>query len=164
MAQLVTVGDARSAMLQLNTDIQVAAESVAAAYASSNVLTQEIGGDMVEQAAASLLQQLAQTWLNTSAKLTGADSDALTDDQIAALQELKSEVISDRQIVGQAISSVDWTFGDFASDVADQTVNLASQAVAKVVDATGFSWTYVKIGLGLAALGLGLYVGYRVFK
>ena len=162
--QLDTVGDARQAMFELNGDIQAAAQEVADAYASSNAITRAIGGDSVEAAAASLLQGLASTWIDVNSRLTGDDSDALSDDQISALRTLQREVIDDRKTVGSAISSVDWTFGDLTGDVATQTVNLGSQAVAAVVSATGLTWTYVKIGLGLAAVGLGLYVGTRVFK
>ena len=118
---------------------------------------------MVTQASLSLLNELAASWLRTNDTLTGADSDSLSDEQIARLRELQSEVISDREAVGKAISSVDWTFGDFAGDVAAQAVNLGSQAVAAIADATGIDWTWVKIGVAVGAGLAVLYVGRRLF-
>jgi len=161
---LSTVGDARAAMLQLNSDIQATATQVAATYASSNGLTQAIGGNMVEEAAAQVLQGLASTWLDVNNRITGDDSDPLSDDQIAALRTLQSEVIDDRAAVGRAISSVDWTYGDFAADVATQTANLFGQAVSKVADLTGINWTWVKIGLAVGAGAVVFYAGWRVFR
>jgi hypothetical protein len=164
-----TVGQARAAMLALNNDIIAAATSVGSAYGSTdvftpfggNVITQLDGGDMVEQSAASLLNQLAATWLKVNSMIDGNDSDPLSDEQIAALQELQSEVIDDRKVVGQAISSVNWTFGDLAADVVAQTTNLASQAVASVKDALpAVPWLAIEIGLA----GVGLVLVWAIYR
>ena len=161
--ELATVGDARAAMQVLNADIQQAAAGVAAAYADSftagdplgivgGSVNRLAGGDMVSQAAGSLLNQLASSWIDTFNTLTGADSDPLSDDQTARLRELQSEVISDRQAVGQAISSVNWTFGDLATDAVNQVGNLASQAVANIKDAIpAVPWVAIEIGLAVVS-------------
>jgi hypothetical protein len=150
-------------MLALNSDIQQTAAGVAAAVASSygggdafsaaaGELTRDSGGDMVAQAAGSLLNQLASSWIDCFNRLTGEDSDPLSDDQIARLKELQSEVISDRKLVGSAISSVNWTFGDLAADTVSQVGNLASQAVANIKDAIpAVPWVAIEVGLTVAA-------------
>ena len=168
---LQTQGDARAALSQLNSDILATATSVANAYASTlptgnpvldavSLTTQLGGGDDVTQAASSLLNQLAGTALGVGDALTGADTDPLTPDLVARMQELQNEVISDRKLVGQAISSVDWSFGDFVADVANQTVNLASQAVAAVSNGLGINWTYVELG----AAALALLLAYALYQ
>lgn len=166
-----TEGDARAALDQLDSDIVSTATDVANAYAATQnswgnpvyagvgLTTQLGGGNDVVQAASSLLNQLAGTALGVRGQLIGVDSDALTPDLVARMRELQSEVISDRKLVGQAISSVDWTFGEFVADVANQTANLASQAVAAVSNGLGINWTYVELG----AAALGLLLVYALF-
>lgn len=156
-----TQGDARAAMQQLNSDILASATDVGSAYAGSNLLTDITGGDMVEQSAAMILNQLAQSWIAAFDTLDGADGDALTDDQVARLRELQQEVIDDRKLVGEAISSVDWTFGDFVGDVGTQTANLISQGVAQIKTALpSIPWTAIEIGLGAVAVVV-VYAIYR---
>jgi hypothetical protein len=156
-----TNGEARAAMQVLNADILASATDVATSYASSNLLTQAAGGNMVEESAANLLNQLAASWITAFDTLDGADDDPLTDAQIARLRELQNEVIADRRLVGQAISSVDWTFGDFASDVGTQMVNAATQTVAAIKDALpAVPWTAIEIGL----MGVGLVVVFAIYR
>lgn len=156
-----TQGDARAAMQQLNSDILASAADVGSVYAGSNLLTDLAGGDMVEQSSASILNQLAQSWIATFETLNGADGDTLTDDQIARLRELQQEVIDDRKLVGQAISSVDWTFGDFVGDVGTQTANLISQGVAQIKQAIpSVPWAAIEIGLA----AVGVVVVYAIYR
>lgn len=156
-----TQGDARAAMQALNADIVASAADVGSAYASSNLLTDELGGNMVEQSAASILNQLAQSWIAAFNTLAGSDEIPLTDDQIARLRELQQEVIDDRRLVGQAISSVDWTFGDFVGDVGTQAANLVSQGVAQIKAAVP-SVPWVAIEITLAAIGV--VIVYAVYR
>lgn len=149
---IATQGDARTALDGLLTDIQATIGQVSAANASSNWFTGFFGADAVASSAATLLQQLSAAATSAAAAIDGDDGDPVTPDQVARLKELQQEVISDRKLVQQAISSVDWTFGDFLADVGTTTVNLASQTVAAVAQATGVNWTWVKIGV--AAIGV----------
>jgi hypothetical protein len=157
---LQTQGDGWNAVQQLLTDISATASQVSQASSSSNFLSGFFGGDDVAGAAASLLAQLSDSAGRAAADLGGDATAPLTDEQVARLKELQSEVISDRKLVGQAISSVDWTFGQFVSDVANQTANIASQAVAAVSSGLGINWTVVEIGAALLAAVLA-YALYR---
>lgn len=157
---LTTQGDARGALSQLVADIDTTTTAVQQKLSSSNFLTGLFGGNDVAQASASILLQLQDSAARAAADLTGDDSDAITDEQKARLQELQNEVISDRKLVGDAISSVDWTYGDFVADVAQQTENIASQAVSAVASGLNINWTVVEIAAALAALALG-YALYR---
>ncbi len=154
-------GEARAAMQELNADILASATDVATAYAGSNLLTDTIGGDMVEQSSAAILNQLAQSWIAAFGTLSGDDADPLTDEQVARLRELQQEVIDDRRLVGQAISSVDWTFGDFVGDVGTQVVNVVSQGVAKIKGAVpSIPWVAIEIG----AAAVGLVIVYAIYR
>lgn len=157
---LTTQGDARAALSQLVADIDATTAQVQAKSSSSNFFTGFFGGDDVAQAAASILLQLQDSAARAAADLSGGDTDPMTDEQQARLKELQSEVISDRKLVGEAISSVDWTYGDLVADVATTTENIASQAVSAVSSGLGINWTYVELG----AAALALVLAYALYR
>lgn len=162
MALLQTQGDGWNAVEQVLTDISTTAQQVSAASSSSNFITGFFGADTVSQTALSLLTQLSNAATAAAADLGGDPTAPLTAEQIARLQELQNEVISDRKLIGQAISSVDWTFGDLVSDSVTQAGNLASQAVAAVSSGLNINWTVVEIGLAVAAVVVAVALYKRV--
>lgn len=160
--QLVTVGDGLLAVQSLSNDIVTTMQSVVSTQSSGNFITGWFGGDMVASQSISLLQQLATYAQTAAADLGGDPTQPLDAEQINRLQVLQSEVIEDRALIGQAISSVDWTYGDLVSDVATQTQNLASQAVAAVSTGLGINWTLVEIGGAVLAVVLAVALYKRV--
>jgi hypothetical protein len=163
--QIATVADALTALDELTGDIADTAASVSATLAGSNTITGLAGGNLVASQAASNLQQLSNRAAQIAAGLIAASpDDPLTDLQLAQMQQLQEQVIGTRKLIGQAISSVDWTFGDLATDSVNTAVNLGSQAVAAVASATGLDWTWVKIGLAVGAGAALFYAGWRVFR
>jgi hypothetical protein len=156
--QLVTNADAAAALQVLVIDVNQAAQDAATigqttiglvGLAPSTVGLP--GGADAQQAALSLLTQLASQILRVNGTIDGSDT-PLTADQIAQLQLLQKQVIDARSAVGLTISDVNWTFGEFVADVATQATNLASQAVGAVSSALGINWTTVTIGLVVAGV------------
>jgi glycerol uptake facilitator-like aquaporin len=149
-----TNSQAEAAIAQLSDDLTATATQVAA-YQSNVDAQDAIGGPLasalnfgssdVVASATSLLNQIASYALQVGGTLI-ATNDPLTPTQVQQMQELQREVIDARSTVGQTISDVSWTFGDVANDVVNSAVNLGSQAVGAIVNATGINWTYVKIG------------------
>lgn len=160
--QINTVGDALAALQQAQNDIGATQASITSAYNSQGLFAVISGSAIsagVEQSSLALLGSLDDFLLSILNSLGGADSDPLAQPQAQAMQSLQSQIIAARSTIGQVISQVDWTFGDFLADVGTTAVNVGSQAVAAVAAATGISWTWVKIGGAV----LGAVVLYAVF-
>lgn len=145
--QLVTVTDAHTALAQLTSDIADTIASVSGAVSSSSFSLP--GTSDLANTSISLMQQLSNRADQIDVELTPYKPlDELTAPQIAELQQLQQQVISDRALVGSSISSVDWTFGGIFNDVVTTAENYASQAASGL----GINWTYVAIGLGAIVL------------
>jgi len=155
--QLATVGDAETALFALNNGLISTIDQVSSALSSSNTITGLAGGNMVASASASLLQQLVSETASVTQQLVPLDpSTPLTAQQQGQLQLLQKEVIDARTTIGQAISSVDWTYGNLFDDTGIQLDNWFTQAAASVSGALGINWTAVTVVV-ILVVGIFLY-------
>lgn len=151
-----TNSDARAALLQLANDItnaettqvpQIGVGQGVFGYFGIN----QPGSSETQQAALSLLDQLANTVMSTYSQLDDSAT-PLTVQQTAQMQLIQKQVIDARGEVGFAISAVDWSLGGVFSDAVVNAENLASQAITGVSKALGINWTFVAIALGAVVL------------
>jgi len=149
--QLVTVTDAQTALAQLASDLADTQAYITQQVSSGSFALP--GTSELASTATSLVTQLENRLDKIDAEMqTGKPLDELTAPQIAELRELQQEVISDRELIGTTISSVDWNFNGIFNDAATMVENVASQAVTGVSSAFGINWTAVAIVLGAVVL------------
>ncbi len=159
-----TQADALAALQQAQTDLQNTQSQLQVAYTNSQGFFAKLSGTAISDATnsdaqglISDLEDLLTTILNS---LGGNDSDPLLQPQVDAMKSLQSQIINARSIVNQVISNVDWTFGDYVSDLGTTAVNTASQVVGAISKGLGINWTYVKIGGGV----LGVVLVYALYR
>jgi hypothetical protein len=119
------------------------------------------GSSDVQAEANSLLDQLAGYVQDEYDALDGSDT-PLTDQQIAKMKLIQSQVQDARSTVQSTISDLDWTFGQFVSDSISAAVNIADTAAGAVAGGLGINWTVAKIGIAVALAGLGYALFLRV--
>lgn len=155
--QIATVGDAMSALQQVNADLITTTNNISAASSSSYFSWLIPGNSELATTAYSVVSELNNFVGRILSELNGIDySTPLTAQQTAEMKELQTEVISDRKEIQQSISAVDWTFGGIFDDAATIIENTASQAVTGVSSALGINWTAIAI---VGAVILALYLG-----
>lgn len=139
--QIQTAGDAMNALDQLDTDLTNLGNSIPPGKTL-------LGTTDLADSAHSLVTQLQNRLDSVQLDVAFLDpSTQLNAQQLAEIQQLQQQVISDRALIGSTISSVDWTYGNFLDDTVSSVENEASQLVTAVTP----SWpTWILIGAGIA--------------